>query len=129
MNMTALTPPAPSGSDRPFLDEAVASHAERLGRKEANRHKRNDLLAALVLALALAQSETRPDELGGGSKVSVYHGCHLRLLTCAGQGFTLKARQPNLPMADDDAEESRTVEPTKLTLAHQLREIRASAKQ
>ena len=63
MNMTATAPPAPSGSDRSFLDEAVASHAERLGRKQANRHKRNDLLAALVLVGIVFSATTAPSLL------------------------------------------------------------------
>jgi len=71
MNMTALTPPAPSGSDRSFLDEAVASHAERLGRKEANRHKRHDLLAALVLVGIVFSATAAPSlEISSSSKPS-----------------------------------------------------------
>jgi len=50
MNMTALTHPAPSRSYRSFRDEGVTRRAERLRRKEANRRKRNAVLAALGLA-------------------------------------------------------------------------------
>ena len=53
MNMTALTHSAPSRSYRSFRDEAVTRRAERLGRKEANRRKRNALLAALALAVTV----------------------------------------------------------------------------
>jgi hypothetical protein len=52
--------PAPSGSYRSFRDDAVTRTAERLGRKEANRHKRNDLLAALVLAGTVFSATTAP---------------------------------------------------------------------
>ena len=64
--MTALTRPAPSGSYRSFPDEAVTRRAKRLGRKEANRRKHNDLLAALVLAGAVFSATTGPALLIGG---------------------------------------------------------------
>jgi len=60
MNSNPFSSPAPSGSDRLFRDEAVTHRAERLGRKEANRRKRNDILAVLVLAGAVFSATTAP---------------------------------------------------------------------
>ncbi len=60
MTTNPFSSPAPSGSYRSFRDEGVSRRAERLGRKEANRHKRNDLLAALVLAGAVFSATTAP---------------------------------------------------------------------
>jgi len=70
MTMTALTRPAPSGSYRSFPDEAVTRRAKRLGRKEANRRKRNDLLAALVLAGAVFSATTGPALLSSEAATS-----------------------------------------------------------
>ena len=50
----------PSDSYRSFRDEAVTRWADGLGRMEANRHKRNDFLAALVLAGAVFAATTAP---------------------------------------------------------------------
>src|SRR3954447_16718629 len=49
---------SPSGSYRSFRDEAVPRWADRLGRKEANRRKRNALLAALALAVTVFSATT-----------------------------------------------------------------------
>ena len=56
MNMTALiiTHPAPSGSP------GVTRQTERLWRKEARRHNRNDFRAALVLAGTVLSATTAP---------------------------------------------------------------------
>jgi hypothetical protein len=60
MTTNPFSSPAPSGSDRSSQDEAVTRWADRLGRKEANRHKRNDFLAALVLAGVVFSATTAP---------------------------------------------------------------------
>src|SRR5689334_19120262 len=60
MNMTASAYPAPSGSHRAIRDAAAMRRAEQLGHKKANRHKRNDFLAALVLVGAVFSATTAP---------------------------------------------------------------------
>ena len=50
----------PSDSYRSFRDEAVTRWADRLGRKEANRRKRNALPAALALATTVFSATTAP---------------------------------------------------------------------
>ena len=58
MTTNPFSSPAPSGSYRSFRDEAVERLAERLGRKAANRRKRNDFLAALALAATVFSATT-----------------------------------------------------------------------
>ena len=60
MNSNPFSSSPPSGSDRSSQDEAVPRWAEWLGRKEANRRKRNDFLAVLVLAGAVFAATTAP---------------------------------------------------------------------
>ena len=60
MTTHPFSSPASSGSYRSFRDEAVARLADRLRRKEANRRKRNDFLAALVLAGTVFAATTAP---------------------------------------------------------------------
>src|SRR4051812_22815398 len=60
MTTHPFSSPTPAGSDRSSQDEAVTRWAERLGRKEANLHKCNDLLAALVLAGTVFAATTAP---------------------------------------------------------------------
>jgi len=70
MTMTAFTHPAPSGSYRSFRDEAVTRRAERLGRKAANRRKRNAFLAALVLAGSVFSATTAASLLSSEAATS-----------------------------------------------------------
>src|SRR5829696_108826 len=70
MTKTALTHPAPSGSHRPFRDEAVTHRAKWLGRKEGNRRNRNDFLAALVLAGAVFSATTAASLLSSEAATS-----------------------------------------------------------
>jgi len=58
MNPNPFSSPPPPDSYRSFRDEAVTRWAERLGRKEANRRKRNALLAALALAATVFSTTT-----------------------------------------------------------------------
>ena len=62
--------PAPSGSYRSFRDKAVTRRAERLGRKEANRRNRYDVLAALVLTGIVFSATTAPALLSSKAATS-----------------------------------------------------------
>src|SRR5215204_5334773 len=70
MTMIALTHLAPSGSYCSFRDEAVMRRAERLGREEANRRKRNALAAALVLAGTVFSATTAASLLSSEAATS-----------------------------------------------------------
>ena len=58
MTTNPFSSPRPSGSYRLFRDDAVTRWADGLGRKEANRRKRNALLAALALAATVFSATT-----------------------------------------------------------------------